>query len=85
VELSRARTIGLRPKGKPQTESQEIELWLCAYSARCSTPRCRRRATTIVRYVDRQGRPNRQVDACDMHANALCVRLKVIDRQRRGS
>jgi hypothetical protein len=39
-------------------------------------------ATTIVRYVDRQGRPDRQVDVCDVHTNALCAGLKVIDRRR---
>jgi hypothetical protein len=31
------------------TERREIELWPCGYSAECSVPWCRRRATTILR------------------------------------
>jgi hypothetical protein len=61
---------------RPNTEPRVIELWLCAYSAGCSAPGCRRRATTILRYVDRQGRPDRQVDVCDIHTTALCSDLK---------
>jgi hypothetical protein len=42
-------------------------------------------AKTILRYVDRQGRPDRQVDVCDIHTTALCADLKVIDRGRRSA
>ena len=63
------------------TEPREIELWPSAYSARCSTSGCWRLATTTLRYVDRQGRPNRQFDACDVHTKLLCTGLKVIDRR----
>jgi hypothetical protein len=68
---------------RPNTEPREIELWLCAYSAGCSAPGCWRLATTKLRYVDRQGRPDRQVDVCDINTTALCADLKVIDRGRR--
>jgi hypothetical protein len=36
------------------TEPQVIELWPCGYVARCSARECRRRATTILRYLDNQ-------------------------------
>jgi hypothetical protein len=65
------------------TELREIELWPSVYSAGCSASACWRLATTTLRYVARQGRPDRQVDACDVHANLHCSGLKVIDRRRR--
>jgi len=37
-----------------------VEFWPCGYTARCSARECRRRATTILRYLDNQGRPDRQ-------------------------
>src|ERR1700730_3287760 len=43
---------------------------------------CRRRATTIRRYLDNQGRPDHQADACDTHASELSAELRVIDRRR---
>jgi hypothetical protein len=60
-----------------------IELWPCGYVARCSAPDCRRRATTIMRYLDNQGRADHQVEACDDHASELSGELHVIDRRRR--
>jgi hypothetical protein len=42
-------------------DDAEIELPRCDYPARCSLAGCRHRATTIVRYVDRQGRALRQL------------------------
>jgi hypothetical protein len=63
---------------------REIELWPCDYSADCSVPWCRQRATTILRYLDAQGRPYRQTDVCQTHARELCVGMKVIDRKRRA-
>jgi hypothetical protein len=53
----------------------------CGYVARCSAPECRRRATTILRYLDSQGRPDHQIEACDDHANELSAELNVIDRR----
>jgi hypothetical protein len=64
------------------TEPRELELWPCGYIARCSALGCRRRATTILRYLDNQGRPDHQADACDTHASELSAELRVIDRRR---
>ena len=36
-------------------EPQVIELWPCGYVAKCSAPECRRRPTTILRYLDNPG------------------------------
>jgi hypothetical protein len=46
-----------------------------------SAPECRRRATTILRYLDNQERPDHQTDACDIHASELNAELNVIDRR----
>ena len=62
------------------TEPCVVELCPCGYIARCSAPECRRRATTILRYLDNQGRPEHQTEACD-HASEL-AELRVIDRGR---
>jgi hypothetical protein len=64
-------------------EPQTIELWPCGYTTKCSLE-CRRRATTILRYLDNQGRPDRQTEACDDHASALSAELNVIDRKQRA-
>jgi hypothetical protein len=66
------------------TESQVVELWPCGYTAKCSAPECRRSATTILRYLDYQERPDRQTEACDAHASGLSAALNVIDRRRRS-
>jgi hypothetical protein len=60
-----------------------VELWPCGYTAKCAAPECRRRATTILHYVDNQGRPDHQTEACDDHASELSAELRVIDRRRR--
>jgi hypothetical protein len=57
-------------------DAAEIELLRCGYAARCVRAGCRQyRATTIVRYVDNQGRPLRQIEVCDEHAD-LIIRRK---------
>jgi hypothetical protein len=66
------------------TEARIVELWPCGYVARCSAPDCRLRATTILRYLDDQERPDRQTEACDAHASGLSAALNVIDRRRRS-
>jgi hypothetical protein len=66
------------------TEPQVIERWPRGYVAKCSAPQCRRRATTILRYVDNQGRPDHQADACAIHSRELSAELTVIDRRRRS-
>jgi hypothetical protein len=50
------------------SKPQEVEVWPCDYTAKCSVPWCRRPATTILRYLDAQGRPYRQTDVCEIHA-----------------
>jgi hypothetical protein len=64
------------------SKQQEVEVWPCDYTAKCSVPWCRRPATTILRYLDAQGRPYRQTDVCEIRALELCVEMKVIDRRR---
>jgi hypothetical protein len=64
------------------TEPQVVELWPCGYVAKCSAQDCRRRATTILRYLDNQERPDHQTDACDAHASEMSSGLRVIDRRR---
>jgi hypothetical protein len=41
------------------SEPRTVELWPCGYVARCSARECRQRATTILRYLDSQERPDR--------------------------
>jgi hypothetical protein len=65
------------------TEPRQMEFWLCGYTSRCSAPECCRRATTILRYLDNQGRPDRQTEACSAHAIGLSAHMNVIDRRRR--
>jgi hypothetical protein len=50
------------------TEPRQVEFWPCGYVAKCSAPEYRRGATTIVRYLDNQERPDQQTEACDSHA-----------------
>jgi hypothetical protein len=64
------------------TEPRTVELWPCGYIAKRSAPECRRRATTILRYLDNQERRERQTEACDTHARELSAELRVIDRRR---
>jgi hypothetical protein len=51
----------------------KVELQRCGYSARCSCADCHKHhATTIVRYLDSQGRPlHRIVEVCDEHAEQI--------------
>jgi hypothetical protein len=51
------------------TKPQTIELWPCGYTAKCSAPECRRRATTILRYLDGAG-PTRTSDRRLRHPRA---------------
>lgn len=51
----------------------EVELLRCGYAARCSDSGCHQHeATTIVRYLDANGRPLRQLaEVCDEHADLI--------------
>jgi hypothetical protein len=64
------------------TEPRQVELWPCGYVAKCSAQECRRRATTILRYLDNQERPDHQTEACDIHTRERSAELRVIDRRR---
>jgi len=63
-------------------EHQQVELWPCQYPAQCKKVRCGARATVIVRYVDRQGRPLRQVEFCDRHTGEI-TRSGIVVRDMR--
>jgi hypothetical protein len=56
-----------------------VELWPCGYTAKCSAPECCGRASTILRYLDNQDRPDRQTEACEIHASDLSAELTVIE------
>jgi hypothetical protein len=49
----------------------EIQLLSCGYSAQCTVRGCRVRATTVARYTDGQGRPLKQRELCERHADWL--------------
>jgi hypothetical protein len=49
----------------------EIQLLACGYSAQCTIRSCRARAAMLARYTDGQGRPLRQRELCDRHADWL--------------
>ena len=56
-----------------------VELWRCQYPRRCRQTGCRARATVIVRYVDGQGRPLRQVEFCERHEREIGGGIAVRD------
>jgi hypothetical protein len=56
---------------KEKTVANEIQLLACGYPARCYVRQCQARATTLARYTDHQGRPLRQRELCDRHAEWL--------------
>ena len=49
----------------------EIQLLACGYSAQCSVRGRRARATRLARCTDGQGRPLKQRELCDRHADWL--------------
>jgi hypothetical protein len=53
------------------TVAAAIQLLACGYPARCSVRRCQVRATTVARYTDDQGRPLKQRELCERHAEWL--------------
>jgi hypothetical protein len=65
-------------RGKSKRPGQRAEWVECGYTAKCAAPECGRRASTILRYLDNQGRPDRQIDACDIQARKLSAELNVI-------
>jgi hypothetical protein len=58
----------------------EIQLLTCGYTAQFTVRKCRARATIVARYTDGQGRPLKQRELCDRHADWLKAnRLNVRD------
>jgi hypothetical protein len=82
----RVRTRSFNPSARPGpifvNEPRQVELWPCGYVAECSAPECRRRATTILLYLDNQEQPDHQTEACDIHTRERSAELRVSDRRR---
>jgi hypothetical protein len=68
-------------------ETKTIELWQCSYQAPCKVHNCRLKATTIARSVDAGGRPLRQYELCQAHADQIAQREQGKGREivRRGA
>jgi hypothetical protein len=49
----------------------EIQLLACGYSAQCTVRGCDARGSVLARYTDDQGRPLKQRELCDRHADWL--------------
>jgi hypothetical protein len=64
-----------------------VQIGRCGYIARCRAPRCSvRRATIVLRKIDAAGRPVRQIELCDRHAEAVIARerrrgFEILDRR----
>ena len=64
-----------------------VEIWRCGYPAPCRAPRCPASlVTTNLWKVDRAGRPVRQIELSDRHADAVIARerergLEILDRR----
>jgi|HubBroStandDraft_1064217.scaffolds.fasta_scaffold3581822_1 hypothetical protein len=52
----------------------EIQIIACRYSAQCTVHGCRARANVLARYTDGQGRPLKQLEGCDDHADLIIRR-----------
>ena len=49
----------------------EVQLLTCGYPARCSVRGCEARGSVLARFTDAQGRPLRQRELCNRHADWL--------------
>jgi hypothetical protein len=67
------RTLSAKLSKWTLAAEAQVELLHCRYAARCSHEGCRQhRATTIVRHLDAQGQPSREiVEVCDEHADLI--------------
>jgi hypothetical protein len=71
----------MRPQRRPTSDGEigtekqcvaaEIQLLTCGYSAQCTVRGCGARATMLATYTDGQGRPLKQRELCDRHAEWL--------------
>jgi hypothetical protein len=62
----------------------EIQLLTCSYPARCSVRQCQARATMLARYTDNQGRPLKQRELCNRHADWLRANRPNVYDMRNG-
>ena len=51
--------------------AKTLELWPCQYYAPCKVRDCKAKATTIARSIDASGRPLRQRELCQTHAEQI--------------
>jgi hypothetical protein len=58
-----------------------IELWPCRYYAPCRVRSCKAKATTIARSVDTTGRPIRQCELCQAHAEQFSEQERAKGRE----
>jgi hypothetical protein len=64
----------------PDDEPAVIELRRCLYQVRCNVRACQAKATMIARSVDAGGRPMRQYEVCDVHAEQVATRERAKGR-----
>ena len=62
-------------------DAKIIDLWPCGYQAPCKVRNCRAPATTLARLVDSGGRPIRQYELCQVHAEQVAERERDKGRQ----
>jgi hypothetical protein len=60
----------------------EIQLLACGYSAQCTVRGCGARGSVLARYTDDQGRPLKQRELCDRHADWLKANRKNVHDSR---
>ena len=53
----------------------------CLYPATCSAKNCRATATIIARSVGADGRPMKQYELCDVHADVVATRERAKGRK----
>jgi hypothetical protein len=52
-----------------------VQIGRCGYPVPCRAPRCAAsHATIVLRKIDAAGRPVRQIELCDRHADAVIAR-----------
>jgi len=75
----------LEPDFNPVPTAVQIER--CGYAVPCRAPQCPvRRATIVLRKIDAAGRPVRQIELCDPHAQVVIARerergFEIFDRR----
>jgi hypothetical protein len=65
----------------PDDEPAAIELRHCLYQVRCNVRACQAKATIIARSVDGGGRPMKQYELCDVHAEQVATRERAKGRK----